>query len=168
MPMYASDVKIAPDLSSAIGGIGKNAYGAINSNYDAAKQKMLQDANARGMAPGGPNSYGSQRMATSQGLDVGGLESAIGGGLGDTSYKDKLAQREFEQNKSLAEEAASLNKPGLLEQILGGIGQVGGPMAQAYGAWGGRKTQNVGGGGGNAYDIMNPGPLDLGYNWGGR
>lgn len=137
--LYASDVKIPDALSGAISSTGTNAYNTIASNYGKAKGQFGQDATARGMngnAATGPGSYAGNRFATTQGLDVGNLESVLGGGLGNTAYNDTLAQRDFQQQEQLAEEAAALNKPDLLQQILGGIGNVGGTAAQIYGMYG--------------------------------
>lgn len=139
MPLYASDVKIPADLSGAISGVGSpgyNAYNQINSNYGAARKKLKTDTSVRGMAgdpTANPNSYESQRLAATQGLDIGSLESALGGGLGDTAYKNRLGEREYDQNTQLADEIGALNKPDLLQQIFGGIGAVGGPIATYYG-----------------------------------
>lgn len=159
MALYASGVQIPTDLSGIISGPGSpgyNAYNTIGSNYAAAKNKLMGDAAARGMNPAGvvsPDSYGGQRMAAVQGLDVGNLESALGGGLGNTAYQNTLAQRDFGQQSQLAQEIARLNKPDLLQQILGGIGSVGGTAAQIYGAWGKNAgsrngAMNYGGGSG--------------------
>lgn len=149
MALYASDVKIPPDLSGAISGVGSpgySAYNTINANYGAAKKRMMGDAATLGMNPDvmtGPNSYGGQRLAATQGLDVGNLESALGGGLGQTGYQNTLQQRDYEQQRQLAEEIGRLNKPDLLQQILGGVGSVGGTAAQIYGAYGRNRQPNV-------------------------
>jgi hypothetical protein len=148
MPLYASGVQIPADLSGALSGPGSpgyNAYNKIGQNYAGAQQQFAQDANARGMngaAATAPNSYAGNQFATKQGLDVGNLESALGGGLGNTAYQNTLQQRDFGQNEALAAQVAALNKPNLLQQVLGGIGNVGGTAAQIYGAWG----RNGGGG----------------------
>jgi len=146
LPIQASGVKISPDLTGAISGIGANAYNTIGSNYNKARQQQMQEGNVLGLpsAATGPNSYGAQRMAATQGLDVGNLESALGGGLGETSYQDTLSQRDFLQKQQLAEEAAKLAKPSLLQEILGGIGSVGGTGAQIYGAWGKNASPSMG------------------------
>lgn len=138
MALYASDVKINPTLAGSISGSGSpgyNAYNAINSNYGAARKKLIDDATTRGVSAG-PGSYADQRLTTTQGLDTGNLEAALGGGLGNTAYQDTLAQREYGQNTQLANEVGRLNKPDLLQQILSGVGNVGGTAAQIYGAWG--------------------------------
>lgn len=144
--LYATDVKIPPDLGASLKGIGTNAYNSIGSNYDAARKKLSDEASARGMkgsAITAPGSYSGQRFGASQGLDVGNLESALGGGLANTGYQDTLAQRDYEQNRQLAEEAGSLNKPDLLQQILGGIGSVGGTVGGIYGAFGKNKSKPI-------------------------
>jgi|SRR5882672_890591 len=142
MALYASGVKIDPTLSGTLSGVGTGAYNAIGSNYDAAKKKMQQEGQVLGR-PAGSNSYGAQRLGQTQGLDVGNLESSLGGGVGNTAYKDTLDQREYEQNRQLAEEAGRLNKPDLLSQILGGIGSVGGTAAGIYGAYGKNRTPSM-------------------------
>jgi hypothetical protein len=150
MALYASGVAIPQSLSATLGGAngaGTNAYNKINQNYGTAKSQFASDAQARGMngtAAVSPNSYGGSQFSTKQGLDVGNLESALGGGLGDTAYQDTLAQRDFGQQQQLAEETAALNKPDLLQQILGGVGAVGGTAANIYGAYGKNRTPSTG------------------------
>src|SRR4029077_8895635 len=115
----------------------------INSNYNKAKSQFGADASARGMngvAAAAPGRYVRDQFATKQGLDVGNLESALGGGIGNTAYGNQLQQREFGQNVDLANLVGSLNKPDTLESILGGLGNVGGTAAQIYGAWGKNRT----------------------------
>lgn len=164
--LFADSVKLAPDLAATFKTIGSKGTGGINDIYSQMKSRQAQEGKARGQIPGS-NSYGADRMGVQQGLDQGALEASLGGQLGDTSYKDALAQREFEQNKALAEETGRLNKPDLLQQIFQGLGSVGKPLASYYGMKG--KSGGGGGsvpslsGGGSAYNIMNPGPLDLGY-----
>ena len=139
MPLYASGVTLPADLSQSLSGIGANAYNQIGSNYGAAKTKLQNDATARGMngaTVAGPGSYAGTRLAATQGLDTGNLESALGGGLGNTAYQNQLQQRGFQQNEDLARQVAAMNKPDLLQQILGGAGAVGGTAAKIYGAWG--------------------------------
>jgi hypothetical protein len=140
--LYASDVRVPADLSGSLSGTGSpgfNAYNAINSNYVNAKKQFGADAQARGMngaSSVGPNSYAGNRFGTMQGLDVGNLESALGGELGNTAYGNTLQQRDFGQQEQIASEIAALNKPDLLQSILGGIGNVGGTAAQIYGMYG--------------------------------
>jgi hypothetical protein len=136
MALYASGIGIPQDLSSAISGPGGTAYNKIKQNYGQAQGQFASDALARGQKAGvatGPNSYAGQQFPIKQNLDIGNLESALGGGLGNTAYSNALQEREFGQNQQLAEQAAALNKPDLLQQILQGIGGVGKTAATYYG-----------------------------------
>ena len=140
MALYASGVTIDPNLKGALSGLGSpgyNAYNTIGSNYGTAKGQMASDASARGMngaAAVGPNSYAGQQMATRQGLDVGNLESALGGGLGQTAYTNALQNRDYQQQMALAKQVGSQSGMSALEQALNGIGAVGGTAASIYGA----------------------------------
>jgi hypothetical protein len=149
-PMQASGVGVPSDLSGAISGAGTNAYNAIGAGYNNARQKMVSDARARGLPPGagGPNSYGGNQASTYQNLDTGNLAAALGGGLGNTAYQNSLQSRQFQQNEDLAQQVAALNRPDLLQQILGGLAGVGKTAATYYGmgGFGGR-----GGGSGMRY-----------------
>lgn len=177
MALYASGVSVPAGLSGALGGgggIGFNASNAIGSNYAKAKSQLSADATARGLngnASVAPGSYSGNQLATKQGLDTGNLESALGGGLGSTAYENTLQQRGFGQNEDLATQIAELNKMSTLQQVLAGLGQVGGTATQIYGAFGKNKsspsTTATAQGPGTAYNPMQPGPLDLGYSWGG-
>lgn len=137
--MFAGGVKMPQDLTDALSGIGAGGTAGINNIYSQAKQRQAQEGALK--VPGNANSYGPQRMGVQQGLDQGGLEAALGGVLGDTGYKDTLQEREFGQNKQLAEETAALNKPSLLQEILQGIGGVG----KTAGTYYGMKGMNSGG-----------------------
>lgn len=143
MALLPSNVTIPKDLSGAMGSIGTDAYSNIGSNYADAKKKLMQDGQVRGQrgaSVAGPNSYAGDRLSTAQGLDIGDLQSVLGGGLGSTAYKDVLSQRDYNQKIQLANEAAALNKPSTLEQIMRGIGSIGGPIAKYYGARGNRSS----------------------------
>lgn len=140
MPLFASGVAMPKDLTDALASVGTGGTAGINDIYSQAKKRQGQEAMALGR-PTGANSYGPQRFGVQQGLDQGNLEATLGGVLGDTGYKNALQEREFQQNKQLAEEAARLNKPSLLQQIFQGIGGVGKTAATYYG------MQNRGGGG---------------------
>lgn len=160
MPLTASGVKLpGGDLGDVFSGIGTQAYNNINNNYNVARQKAAGDAPAQGFR--GPLDYTTQRLGTTQGLDVGNLESGMGGQLGQTAYNDTLSQRDYNQKMQLAEEAARLNKPSLLEQVFSGIGAVGKPVA-TYAGMGGFS-----GGGGGEFDANGPtslfDPTRMGY-----
>lgn len=176
MALIASGVALNPTLSANLGGLGTTSSNAIASNFNAAKKRISGDAQARGMngaAATGPNSYAGDQLTRGQGIAQDNLASALGGGLGNTAYQDTLAQRDFGQQESLANQVGNLNSLSTLQQVLGGLGAAGSAGATAYGAYGKfnkPKTTNPllddsfgDTGGGGAYDINNPGPLDLGY-----
>lgn len=148
MALYASGVTIPADLSGSIAGVGSPGYNASNniaSNYVAAKKRFGGDASVRGMNAGaatGAGSYTGGRLATTQGLDTGNLESALGGGVGSTAYQDALSQRDFQQQSQLANQIGSLNGMNTLEQVLGGVGAVGGTAAKIYGAYGSNRPSS--------------------------
>src|ERR1017187_1968741 len=161
MALTAQNIAIDPNLAGTLAGTGAgtNAYNKIKQGYGQAQGAFGADASARGMNGGaatGAGSYYGTQAPISQGLATGGLESALGGGLANTSYQNALQQRGFNQNVDLANQAAAMNKPDMLQQILGGIGSVGGTAAKIYGAWG----TNAGGGstGGSTTGSM---PSDL-------
>lgn len=147
-PKTAGDIGISSGLTDAFGNVGTTAQTNIGDQYGSLKQRYSSDA--RGIPQGtqslGPNSYGGQRFATQQGLDVGNLHAALGGQIGNASYQDALNQRDYEQRRQLAEETAALNKPSLLEEMFKGVGAVGKTAGAAYGMYGGG-----GGGGGSGY-----------------
>lgn len=164
MALYASDVKIPGTLSGTLSGVGNNAYKQIGTNYDTARSRLKTEAGARGMSGtqvAGPGSYADERFTTGQNQDIGNLESALGGGMGDTAYKNTLGEREYNQDTQLANEIGSLNKPDLLQQILSGVGDVGETSAQIYGAWGKNRSASPYSGG------PSQGPLSLMQGFGG-
>ena len=132
--LYASGVSIPSDLTGALSGPGSpgyNAQSAINANLNTSKRQLGMGASTlgrNGAAAIGPGSYAGNQSAVQGGLATGGLESALGGGLGNTGYENQLQQRQFGQNEALASQVAALNKPNLLQQILGGISLLAKPM----------------------------------------
>lgn len=143
MALFAGDVTIPNDLTQTMSGIGTNATNAIKSNYSRLKGRQQAESTVRGMPVNG-NSYAPERMGVQQGLDIGALGSSLSGSLGDTAYKDTLAQREYGQNLDLADQIASLNKPSTLQEIFSGIGSVGKTGAAYYGmkGRGGKSTKS--------------------------
>jgi hypothetical protein len=127
-PLTAAGIQIPSDLTAAFGNIGQNAQQGIQSNYTNLNQQRVGEAGALGR-PAASNSYTPQRMGVQQGLDVGNLEGALGGVEGNTAYENAIQNRGYNQNLSLAQETAALNKPSLLDQIFQGVGAVGRPMA---------------------------------------
>lgn len=168
MPLTAQNINIDPALAMSLRGGGASAYNKIKQGYGQAQGAFGADAAARGMsagaATGGGSYYGTQ-APISQGLAVGGLQNALGGGLANTSYSNALQQREFDQNADLARQAGALNKPDTLQEILAGLGGVGGAVGSYYGMKGkmGGNVAPPPSGPGSAWNIRNPGPLDLGY-----
>ena len=146
-PMTASDVALPQDLSGILGTVGAGRTAGINNIYNQAKQRQTAENAALGRRPGA-NSYGPQRLGVQQGIDQGNLEASLGGILGNTGYQNTLAERDYGQQRQLAEEAAALNKPSLLDEIFQGIGAVGKTGATYYGMKG---RGGGGGGGGNGY-----------------
>ena len=149
MSLYASGVNIDPTLAGSLSGQGSpgyNAYNKIKQNYAGAQGQFGADASARGMNAGAatsPNSYYGTQSTAKQGLDVGNLESALGGGVGNTAYQNALQQRDFQQQSALANQVGSLAGMSTLEQALGGLGAVGGTAAKVYGAYGSRGTPST-------------------------
>jgi hypothetical protein len=137
-PLTAKNINISPDLKATLGGIGTSAYNNIGANYGGAATKMAGDTAARGLAPGS-NSYGAERLGATKALDTGNLESALGGQMGQTAYSNALANRDYGQQMTLADQIAALNRPSTLSQIFSGIGAVGKPVAQ-YAGMGGFKN----------------------------
>lgn len=159
MTLLASDVALPPDLLSSLSGFGSNAYNAINNNYNAASQKQAQDQSVKGYASPGGNSYGAERLAATKGLDIGNLEAGLGGGLGNTAYTNAIQQRNFGQQKQIADLIGGAMAPTTLQQIFAGIGGGAGagmsllPFLGMMGGGGGGGYSNpsVGGTLGNPY-----------------
>lgn len=120
MSLVASGVQLSPDLASSLGQIGTKTSNNIKNNYGNATAQAGSDASARGMP--GAGSYNTNRLNTTQGLDTGDLESVLGGSLGNTSYQDTLAQRDYAQQMQLADKVGSAAGLSSLEQVLGGVG----------------------------------------------
>lgn len=163
MALLASGVQLPPDLASTFSGIGTNAYNRIGQNYAKAGTMPTFDPSLGGGT--GVTDYQKQRLAATQGLDIGNLEAGLGGELGNTGYQNTLAQRDFNQQKMIADLIGEAAAPSTLQEIFAGIGggaRAATPWAAFMRGRGSSTVPNLTGGG-SAYDIMNPGPLDLGY-----
>jgi hypothetical protein len=121
MPLTAGQVTLPRDLSDVFGGIGTGAYNQIGQNYGGALAKSAGDASAQGFA-GGPTDYTKQRLAATQGLDIGNLEAGLGSGLGNAAYKNQLGQRDYTQQSQLANIIGGAMAPSTLQEIFQGIG----------------------------------------------
>jgi len=130
--LYASGVAVPQDLSAALSGIASQGTQGISDIYGRARQRQTQEGAVLGR-PAGSNSYGSQRLAQTQPLAQGGLEASFGGQLGNTGYQNTLQQREFNQNKQLADAYAQAMRPDLLMQVLSGLGAGAGAAGQYAG-----------------------------------
>lgn len=135
-PRTAKDIAIPSGLSDALGGIAPAGKKAISGNYSDLSAGLGADASARGLRASS-NSYAPGRLETQQGLDIGALESALGGVAGNAAYGDFQAQNDYNQNLSLVDEIAALNKKTPLEQALEALGAVG-PTAATFAAMKGR------------------------------
>lgn len=180
MALFASGIGIDPTLAASLGGangIAPNASNAINANYAAAKQKIGKGASTMGMngaAATGPNSYAGNQLTVGQGVAQDKLAASLGSGLGSTAYQNALQQRDYGQQEQLATQVGNLNSLSALQQTMAGIGSVGGAAMNAYNAYGKFNKPSTTNpyssdlddeSGDTAYDINNPGPLDLGYSW---
>lgn len=124
MALVAGDVKIDPTLTQALGTIGQNAKNQVGSIYNQARARYAADNRGFGSPSArlSPGSYGADRFATTQGLSEGNLEAGMGEMEGSTAYNDRLLQRDYDQQRQLAEATADALKPSLLSQIFSGIG----------------------------------------------
>lgn len=121
MALTAGQVILPQDLSNVFSGVGTKAYKNIGINYNNAMGKATQDASAQGFG-GGPLDYTKERLGSQEGLDIGGLETGLGSGLGETGYKEALNLRNFNQQKQLADIIGDAAAPSMLQQIFSGIG----------------------------------------------
>ena len=122
MALLAGGVNLPPDLAQTLSTIGNKAYGQIGANYKQAGQQQANDASVRGLPPPDSTSYGTERLGTTQGLDVGNLDATLGSGLGNTAYNNTLQERDFNQQKYLTDLIGNAAAPTTLEEVLSGIG----------------------------------------------
>jgi hypothetical protein len=164
MALVASGVGLPPDLAQTLSTIGSGASGQIAQNYGTANRQNNQNRTIAGL--GGPSSYGTQQMETQEPLAQGNLEATLAGGLGNTAYNNQIQQRNFNQSMDVANQVGNALRPNSLEQIMSGIGGGANAAMQIYPFMsmfqgGGNPPPLTGGG--SSYNIMQPGPLDLGY-----
>lgn len=128
--LFAGDINLDPKLTDALGGVSTSAKGSLADQYGKLKTRF----NSGGVVSGRPASdYNAERMGATQGLGEIGIDNSLEGVLGDTSYKDALSERDFQQSMDLAKRIGALNKPSLFQEIFSGLGSAAGGVGQYYG-----------------------------------
>lgn len=139
MALFAGGIKTDPGLSASLGAIGNKQGNTIGNVYSRIRNRAATEATAPTMRP---SPYLADRLGTAEDFSQKGLSGALEGVLGDTSYKDSLAERDYQQNIGLAKRIGDLNKPSLMQEILGGLSggaKAGGGFASLYQALGQAK-----------------------------
>lgn len=124
--MSAGGIKLRDPLKQPLGAIG------------AQRQSSLQDAlggitersRASQMASGRPQGqYTGQALGMANTLASRGIDDSLYGLIGEASYGEDRADRDHLRMVSLAKKYGNAMKPSTMQEILGGVGAIGGAIA---------------------------------------
>jgi hypothetical protein len=135
-------------LADALGSQATTAKQGIENSYAMQRKKLIGQQAHAGRLTSGVAEYPMGDLAGAEVGDLGGVDSALAGALGNVSSQDYLSTQEYQRNLALAEMIGKLNHPSGLQGALGGAlsgaaagGSVGGP-------WGALAGGVAGGAGG--------------------
>jgi hypothetical protein len=108
--------------------LGKQADDKVNSisNVYAKKRRQSIAQNAHsGRLLSGVSNYDAGDINAAEAGDIGDVYSGLAGALGQVPIDDYSAEQDDQRNRELAQLIAKLNKPSLLQEVLGGVSTAG-------------------------------------------
>ena len=140
-PVTASGVGLDSNLAQSLGQQAQGSQNSLNQVYNRIRSRYAKD-----VGPNPSGGYADQRLAQAQKLSNLGLRGNLESVLGGAGYGTYKINREAEQNRNLAQYIGDLNKPSILQEVLGGLSgasQTGGQFAGLYSSLGKRKPGYV-------------------------
>jgi hypothetical protein len=119
MSLFAGDVKLNDSIRGPLSSINKKAQGGLEAALGRIGSRQKASSVASGRVEG---TYAPAELARGGAQASSGIEDALLGALGNTSYDEMTKDHDQEQNLALANEIARLNAPSVLEQVLSGLG----------------------------------------------
>jgi hypothetical protein len=126
-----SEITIPGELTKVLTQTGQKPKAAIGSIWDRLRTQAATDARPGVSRRMGPGSYYGDRLATGENLAGGGLQTALEGVGGNTTYGDWKSERANQQAMALAKLSGGMMQPNSLEEALtalGGAARLGGQL----------------------------------------
>lgn len=153
MALFAGDIKLAQPLKDPLSQIGVQSQGNLADALGKIRSRATTSSRASGRPQGVYQGQAIDRAGASAGR---GINDALYGALGTTSYNDFRNQQQFERQMALAKEIGDKMSPSTAEEVLGGLSQgvkLGAKGAGIYQALGNGSTPRTS----SALDLYNPG-----------
>lgn len=117
--LFSGDVKLNKSLLDPINKIGQKSRASLEGALGRVQGRNRAGQEASGRTQG---EYTGQELGRASTMANRGVEDTLAGALGGASYDELMAEQEHQRNLALANEIGKSSKPGLLEEVLGGIG----------------------------------------------
>ena len=122
MALLASGINLNDALKDPLSDIGRNSSGRLETALGRVKGRF----NTGSMVSGRPQSqYFDEQIGNAETMGQRGIEDALYGVLGGSSYQQQIAERDHARKMALAKKLGSINSPSTLQEVLGGIGLAG-------------------------------------------
>lgn len=135
MPLFGKDIKVLDTLKNPLSQISGQRRGALETELGRIGSRATASADASGRTRG---SYIPAELGRASQMAGAGIDNTLLGVIGGASKKDAYSARDYMQNMQLAKMIGKLNKPSVLQEVLGGLGDIAGTGSQLYGAFKGK------------------------------
>jgi hypothetical protein len=122
-------------LEDALGRQADTSGMTIQNQYAKKRRQTIGQQAKLGRLRSGVSNYQFGDLAAEEAGDLAGVESALGGALGQIPIDDYATQQDNARKRQLAELLAQLSKQSPLEEALGALGTAGN-IAGSFAAFG--------------------------------
>lgn len=121
--LTADTVRLTQDLNDPFRKYSQAGQSALAASLGKLRGQFSQGQQATGRAQIGSMGYFDPQTTQAQNMAVRGVNDKLYGVLGNTSYKDQLAERNHQQQLALARRYGDMMKPSATQEALGYLGQ---------------------------------------------
>jgi len=115
-------------LEDVLGQQAQSQSANLTDQYQQQRKRSVAQEAANGRLLSGVSTYPLTDLDTSYQRGLSGIQTNLSNALSAVPEEDWLNQNNFQRSYQLASLIGSLNKPSTLDEVLGGIGQIG-PLA---------------------------------------
>lgn len=130
--LTADIVKLTQDLNDPFRKYSQQGQSALAASLGKLRGQFAQGQQATGRANIGSMGYFNPMTAQAQNMATRGINDKLYGVLGNTSYKDQLAEREHQQQLALARRYGDMMRPSKTQEMMGYLGQGLGTLGSLY------------------------------------
>lgn len=117
--LTADTVKLTQDLNDPFRKYSQQGQSALAASLGKIRGQFAQGQQATGRAQIGSMDYFNPQTTQAQNMAVRGVNDKLYGVLGNTSYKDQLAERNHQQALALARRYGDMMKPSGTQEAMG-------------------------------------------------